>query len=262
MTPMQRYRRRLVGGLIVCVVVVAGAFLAHADRLALWNIVHGKCVVDQTTHNAPAPCEYVDLSGGEDSGVAILKDLNGVAQVLAIPTRRIEGVESADILDPKSPNYWSAAWAARKYVNAHLGRDLPRNAVAMAINSALRRSQDQFHIHVDCVARDVAEALAAHAEEIGATWAPLSFDLNGRRYLARRVASPDLADVNPFRLLADGVDGAANHMGEETLGVVGATFASGDGFILLADRVETGVAASGHLEDIQDHTCAIAKAAP
>jgi len=46
-------------------------------------------------------------------------------------------------------------------------------------------------------------------------------------------------------------------MNVETLAVVGATFEGKPGFVLLADHAE--LAAGGHAEDIEDHTCAVAK---
>jgi CDP-diacylglycerol pyrophosphatase len=80
-----------------------------------------------------------------------------------------------------------------------------------------------------------------------------------RRYWARRLDSADLADAAPFRLLADGLEGAKDHMGLETLIAVGATFAGRPGFVLLADHAE--LAAGGHGEDLQDHDCKVATAA-
>jgi len=84
--------------------------------------------------------------------------------------------------------------------------------------------------------------------------------LNGRSYWARRLDSADLSDAAPFRLLADGVEGARDHMGLETLVAVGAMFAGKPGFVLLADHAE--LAAGGHAEDLQDHDCKVARSAP
>jgi CDP-diacylglycerol pyrophosphatase len=246
-------RAALVGFLIVAATFAARA----ADRMVLWRIVHEKCVVDEKAEGAPAPCIAVDISGGEDNGVAILKDLNGIAQHFAIPTRRIAGIESPDILDPTSPNYWRAAWSARSYLNARLPRELPRDAIGLAINAASRRSQDQLHIHIDCVAPDVRDALAAYGDKLSVDWHVLPFALKGRRYWARRLDSADLSDVAPFRLLADGVAGAKGDMAAETLVAIGATFPPASaGFILLADRAEPG--AGGHGEDLLDASCATA----
>jgi CDP-diacylglycerol pyrophosphatase len=252
---------RWLGVALVGVAIAAGVFAARAaDRMALWRIVHGQCVVDQKTNGAPAPCAFVDISGGEDNGIAILKDLNGIAQHLAIPTRSIAGIESPDILNPALPNYWRAAWAARSYLNARLPHELPRDAIGLAINAASRRSQDQLHIHIDCVAPEVRDALGAYSGRLSLEWRVLPFALKGRRYWARRLDSVDLGDAAPFRLLAEGVAGVKSDMADETLVALGATFApSSPGFILLADRADPG-AGGGHGEDLLDARCVVAGA--
>jgi CDP-diacylglycerol pyrophosphatase len=243
---------------LLCGMFAAAAVVVRAgDRMVLWRIVHDQCVVDQKARGAAAACVLVDISSGEDNGVAILKDINGVAQYLAIPTRRISGIESAEILDPTLPNYWRAAWAARRYLDLRLSRELPRDAVGLAINAANRRSQDQFHIHIDCVAPGVRDALAGYRANLSADWHVLPFPLNGRRYWARRLDSVDLSDARPFNLLADGVAGAKGEMAKETLVAIGATFAPAvPGFVLLADHADPD--GGGHGEDLLDAHCSVA----
>jgi CDP-diacylglycerol pyrophosphatase len=250
--------RAQTGGALAVLLIVGAAFAARAaDPSAIWRIVHDRCVPDQRANGAPAPCALVDLSGGEANGVAILKDLNGIAQYLAIPTRRVGGIESPEILDAAAPNYWRAAWAARSLLDARLPRQLPRDAIGLAINAASRRSQDQLHIHIDCVAPEVRAALGAYRDRLSADWRVLPFLLAGRRYRARRLDSADLSDAAPFRLLADGVARAKGDMAQETLAVIGATFEpSRPGFILLADHADP--AGGGHGEDLLDAGCAVA----
>jgi len=233
---------------------------ARADPMALWRIVHGACVPHFLTGEGPKPCERVDLDGGEAQGVAILKDLVGVAQMLAIPTRRITGIEDPQMLEPDAPPVFADAWGARDLVEARLGRALPREAVALAINSKWARSQDQLHVHVDCVAMPVMKALAEYAPALDEQWRAMTVPLQGRVYFARRVDSADLRDVAPLKLLADGVEGARAQMGAYSLGTVGATFDGKPGFILLADQFS--LEAGGHAEDLEDHDCAIAHSAP
>src|SRR5579883_1115634 len=131
-------RRQWAGFALAAAGVAAASIVATraADREALWKIVHDQCATDQKDRGSPAPCEAVDLSAGEENGVAILKDLVGVAQLLAIPTKRIAGIESPDLLADGAPNYWRAAWAARADMEKRLGRSLPRAAIGMAINSS------------------------------------------------------------------------------------------------------------------------------
>jgi len=245
-------RAGIVGLAFTSAVLVLASTLAHADRMALWNIVHEQCVPHAAAGQAPKPCDGIDPSGS----IAFLKDRNGVAQMLAIPTRKVTGMEDPAILSPEADGYFAQGWAARANLEAHLGKPVPRDGVAITINSMVSRSQDQLHLHVDCVDPAVASALKDYQASLDATWRPMTVALNGRKYWARRVDSPDLAGVSPFRLLADDMTGAKTEMGLWTLGVVGATFDGKPGFIALADHAE--LTAGGHAEDIQDHACAIA----
>jgi CDP-diacylglycerol pyrophosphatase len=233
---------------------------ARADPMALWRIVHDACVPHAEAGEGPQPCERVDLSDGLAEGVAILKDRVGVAQMLAIPTRRISGIEDPQMLAPDAPKVFAVGWKAKAFVDARLGKQLPRDAVAIAINSKWARSQDQLHLHVDCVAKDVADTLAGGRLSLDETWRAMAVPLKGRVYLARRLDSADLGDVAPLSLLADGIAGARAHMDAYSLAAIGATFDGKPAFILLADQFS--LEGGGHAEDLQDHDCAIARSAP
>jgi CDP-diacylglycerol pyrophosphatase len=233
---------------------------ARADPNALWRIVHDECVPHIEAGLGPKPCERVDLAGGVAEGVAILKDLVGLSQMLAIPTRRITGIEDPQMLAHDAPPVFADAWGAKDLVEARLGRALPREAVGLAINSKWARSQDQLHVHVDCVAVPVAKALAEYASALDGQWRAMTVPLQGRVYFARRVDSADLRDVAPLKLLADGLEGARAQMGAYSLAAIGATFDGRPGFVLLADQFS--LEGGGHAEDLQDHDCLIAHSAP
>jgi CDP-diacylglycerol pyrophosphatase len=206
-------------------------------------------------HADPKPCASVDLK----DGYVILKDIRGRTQHLLIPTDRVTGIESPYLLTSGAPNYFGYAWDERGYVERAAGRALPRSAISLAINSAKTRSQNQLHIHMDCIRTDVHQLLGRDLARIGDRWVPLSDPLvGGHHYRAMRVVADTLKGANPFLLLADGVPGARADMGKENLVVVGAEFAAGEpGFIILNNDVDpsTGDAAGG--EELQDHDCAI-----
>ena len=233
---------------------LGGAGVAAADPDALWRIISERCVPDQLANRDPAPCSVVDLDAGQDAGYVVLKDIVGARQFLLMPTARITGIDSPALLAPGATNYFAAAWYARSFTEAAAGGTLPRDWISLAVNSAVSRSQDQLHIHIDCLRADVHEALRRYAPTIGDTWAEFPAPLAGRTYSAIAVAGEDLGAVDPFVLLADGIEGARADMGLNTLVVVGASnVRGGPGFIVLADRadVETGDLAGG--EALQDH---------
>jgi CDP-diacylglycerol pyrophosphatase len=232
------------------------------SRDTLWIVVHDGCVPDQLNSHDPKPCARVDLDDGVDKGFVILKDIFGTTQYLLIPTARIPGIESLIILAPDAPNYFADAWDARTYVDDALHQTLPREDIALAINSVAGRSQDQLHIHVDCIQPDVQAALQKQARSIRKRWTRLTVELSGHRYWAMWVDGENLGANNPFRLLAKGLPGAAQDMGDRTLVVVGATRARGAmGFVILEDQVDENNHDSANGEELLDHGCSIATAA-
>ena len=259
--------RAFAAGLSVA--IYAGFFLLAAaqvpaqnnpSRDALWQIVSSMCVPDESLSHDPRPCVQVDLEQGNGRGFAVLKDLRGETQFLLIPTARISGIESPLVLAPDAVNFFADAWEARSYVNGALHRTLPPDDISLAINSAVSRSQDQLHIHVDCVRSDVFEALHANEQAIGSRWAPFPHPFFGHHYMAVWIPGETLGSTNPFRLLAEGLPGAHQDMGDRTLVLVGLTRADGTkGFVLLEDQVnkDSNDAASG--EELQDHACRIGR---
>jgi CDP-diacylglycerol pyrophosphatase len=248
-----RLRLAAAGAAVAAVLAILPAALRAADPTALWRIVHDQCVPDALKGDPPRdPCLFVDLKAGE-GGDAVIKDMHGVAQLLDIPVTPMTGIEDARLLADGVPHYFADAWRARGLMARYLGKEPPREALSIAVNAKNRRSQDQLHLHLDCLRKDVVDALKAYAPQISSEWKPMAVALAGRVYWARRVDSEDLADVDPFRLLADGVPGARDTMGAWTLAAAPIVFDDSPGFVLLADSV------GGHAEDLQDPDCAIAR---
>jgi CDP-diacylglycerol pyrophosphatase len=223
----------------------------HPD--ALWHVVHTLCVTDKILTGLPAPCLAVDRR----HGYAVVPDPDSKTQVLLVPTRRIVGIESPALLAPGSPNYWAYAWNARTYVERRARRPMPRDTVALAINSALGRTQSQLHIHVDCVAPAVREALIAQQAIITSAWTRFPVNLMGSHYRVMRLDGEDLGSRDPFKLLADGDAAARATMGLRTLVVVGTTFGGTPGFVVLAGRGGVPDDPEGAGEDLLDHSCAV-----
>ena len=251
---------RILRAMVMAAAVLATAQAARADRLALWHIVHDQCAVDFTTSGDPAPCRAVRFDGGKDRDYAVLKDLRGATQFLLIPTSRITGIEDPTVLAPEAGNFFADAWRAIGIIAETAHANLPRDDLSLAINAQTGRSQDQLHIHMDCVRADVRDALHRLVGRVGHSWAPLPQDLGGHPYRAIRVDGDSLDAVNPFRLLADDSPATAAEMGLHTLVVVGMTFGEGaPGFILLDGRSDPPHGDLGNGESLQDHDYAVAQ---
>ncbi|MGH6983660.1 MAG: CDP-diacylglycerol diphosphatase [Stellaceae bacterium] len=246
---------RWVGLCALLFALAVTAAPAHADPLELWHIVHDQCVPNQINRHDPSPCTLVDLAGG----YVVLMDRRGATQFLVLPTARITGIESAAILSPRVPDYMQDAWDARRLVQERTTGQLTRADLSLAVNSIYGRSQNQLHIHVDCLRQDVRDALARHRNAIGDKWQPFPVKLAGHDYIARRLILRDLADVNPFRTLADEVPEARANMGAYTLVIAGATFGGKPGFIVLADHADPTHGDFANGESLQDHACAVAR---
>lgn len=232
--------------------VVAPARAANPN--ALWRVVHDLCVTDMKATGLPAPCAKVDLA----AGYVVLKDMRGATQYLVIPTARVAGIESPAVLAPDAPNYWQDAWDARRLIEKRVGHAVPREDVALAVNSVYGRSQNQLHIHIDCVKPQVKAVLAERLAAIGPDWTPLSPRLLGHRYRVRWLEGEDLGANDPFKLLAQGVPSAAADMAGETLVVIGARRSDGaPGFVLLSRHAVPAVGDGAAGEELMDHGCAV-----
>ncbi|HEX5430876.1 MAG TPA: CDP-diacylglycerol diphosphatase [Bryobacteraceae bacterium] len=235
------------------------ASLSPANPNLLWQLVQNSCVpAARQNRYPPAPCAEVSAPPGHfDRGYAVLKDIRGRFQYLVLPVARIAGIESPALLQPGAPNYFADAWSARLYVEAALHNIVPRNDLSLAVNSKYGRTQNQLHIHVDCIRTDVSDALRRLLPGIGAQWKTLPASLRGHRYMARWVDGASLS-INPFRSLAASLP-AGDGMARYGLAVIGAySPAWKPGFILLATRADVGKGNYGSSEELQDHSCAIA----
>jgi CDP-diacylglycerol pyrophosphatase len=253
MTVLRRFSAlAALAALAAIVVRLAPAAGADADPDAdpdvLWRVVHEQCVPGQQLELDPAPCTAVDLAEGESNGYAIYKDYRGASQYLLIPTARVTGIEDPVLLQSGVPNYFAEAWRARVFTEAAAGGSLPRDWIGLAVNPAVARSQNQLHIHIDCLRTDVQQALSQYGWSIGATWAALPVPLAGNSYDA--VAVEDLDTVNPFAAaLADGGD-----PGLSTVAVVGTGTDAQPGFVILRSRADPAAGVLPAAELLQDHT--------
>jgi CDP-diacylglycerol pyrophosphatase len=238
-------RFAILGGLLAIAFLGQRAIAENPD--VLWHIVHDKC------ETAVAPCTLVDMQ----EHFALLKDRTGVAQYLLIPTDKITGVEDPVLLDPKTPNFFADAWAHRDAMQAKLPRHIPRDAISLVVNAQTARSQNQLHIHIDCLSVEARAALKVSAASVGKEWAPLARPVAGHMFVARRVDGETLTGFNPFIEIAKSLADPASDMARHNVVVVGAEFSEGPGFLALTDLGPPIPIGSGGGEEVQDHACAV-----
>lgn len=233
------------------------ALAASAKRGMLWHVVQ-LCTANKQITGAAFPCVDADLSKGVEAGYVVLHaPLASPHDLVAVPTIALPGVESPFVRQSGAPNYFADAWSARRFVEENVARPLKRDEIGLALNSLPGRAQDQLHIHIDCVYQSVRKTLQANAGLFKSeSWTKLPFDLAGDRYWGLRLNSPDLAGINVFRLVFDGLHVSEADSPRVTIALAGASFErTGPGFYLLAAISPDMRPSHGHSENILDHGC-------
>ena len=160
----------LVAGLsILLSLAFSGTSALAASRGVLWDIASNcldtsaldycvVCGVPRMESTCPGQmvCEARLEVWAESSNYVALRDRkmcgcpDGFVHGLAIPKAHVSGVE-----DPKRPNgIWGFAWeVARKRIDDDLD-------IALAVNPARYRGQDQLHVHIVRLKKDARQRFA------------------------------------------------------------------------------------------------------
>lgn len=252
-TDRRRGRRiALTAGLIGLVVAYPASAGSDPTRDVLWMALK-TCVLAKRLANRTFPCLAVDLGDGERPGTAVLRAPGEPTHIVVMPTDTVSGLESSPLRGSRGVSYWKAALAARHFVTNSLPKHVLEGDIGLAVNSARGRSQDQLHIHLDCLRPKVLDALDAHGRAIGRNWAPFPVPLASDRFQAMRVRAADVETFNPFAALTT-LPGRRDLTRTTFAAVATRPNDPEPGLILLAYR---GRQASA--EDIMDHGCAIAE---
>lgn len=250
-----RLRRPVILLILVLLVTAVGWFslrqyLHHPD--ALWRIVSQQCVPQQQKNQSPEPCAKVDLR----SGYVLLKDINGPLQYLLMPAAKIKGMESPELLQPKTPNFFWLAWQQRNVMSVHRGSHVPDEVISLTINSTSGRTQNQLHIHISCLREDVREQLNHYTNTLNSHWQQFPESLAGNQYIARKVGVEEFSQSGPFIMLANQIPQAREHMGRYSIAM--AQLADGDWAVLATERnlLRLNLASA---EQLQDHDCGLLK---
>jgi len=171
---------------------------------------------------------------GPLSSYAILREPMADQRTIFSPLAEIAGIEDPRLLLPDAPNFFAMAWNERALVVPE-ERD-QWDDVALAINASVNRTQDHLHIHMGCLAPNVSTALDT-AKVSSVEFRRLSVKLQRTIYWVRFFPADHLSDLNPFKLVADGVFLANRFMGGVTIAVVGGERDGKRGFFILANTM-------------------------
>ncbi len=215
------------------------------ERDALWRVVEDLCLPMHRTLGLALPCLEVDAT----KGFIVLRAPADETRILVVPTAKIEGIESPALLNSETPNLWSIAWSERNRVAASASRTLAWADMGMAVNSRTSRTQDQLHIHVDCIDARLKRALSTNASRISKKWSNLDLRPWADHYRVKRIGAQEL-DRGIFQMVANEIPGARAHMGMQSIAVVGDDGEKGD-----HDLVVLVNGQGGHAEELLDHKC-------
>lgn len=234
-------------------VVIAAALLLGCQAVvrvhnpdALWQIVSRSCVPSEAAGKGPGKCAKVS-----PDGYALLKDMRGKGQYLLIPTARVTSMESSALSRPGAPDYFLDAWENRGFVSKALDARVPDALMSLAINSAKGRSQNQLHIHIDCMSQAVRDALSAYDDAAPGAW--VDARLNHHFYRLMRVASASAADVHPYERVLKQAEAHGQAIGDHSIFMA---TAPGGFFVVDGYYQPYGPSANpGSSEELQDHSC-------
>jgi CDP-diacylglycerol pyrophosphatase len=244
-------RRALLAAFLVAAAIPASA-APDPSRDVLWAALK-TCVLAKKVANRTFPCLSVDLGDKDRPGSAVLRAPGEPTHIVVMPTDTVAGLEAPALRGPSGVAYWRAALAARPFVTDALKGRLPPEEVGLAVNSAEGRSQDQLHIHLDCLKPSVLAALKAHGRQVHRTWTRFPVRLAGDRFFALRVPEAEAEHFNPFAALHSLPGGRPNLHRTSFAAVATPPGDPEPGYILLAYR-----APSASAEDVMDHSCAVA----
>ncbi len=236
--------------------LLLGAGAAPLARKALWLAVRA-CVADFKLTESAFPCLQVDLTGGEERGYVVLRSAFGPPDTILAPTRRVTGIEDPWLRSPDAPDYFEAAWRATALLKGADGVPLGVDNHALAVNSALTRSQDQFHIHIGCLAPVFRRWLPDLVAKLpSGQWARLDVAIAGSSFWALRTGRTDLQGVEPVRLAAQRLSGKAQGLARLAILVAQIRGAGADELVILASNAgASGSLGSGSAEDLLDSSC-------
>lgn len=252
---MKRNTSLIVTISVIIVLTVVSAIwwnIGRGNSNALWEIISEQCVPNQQQHSNPAPCLEVNLA----DGYVLFDDRNGPYHDLLLPTDKIRGIESPELLQQGTPNVFEQAWARRGHLSLEAGKPLKDDYLSLAINSRYGRTQNQLHIHIACLRPEIYHTLNQQFPTLSADWKALPVKINGHIYLAKTLTQNEWTQSDPFKTLDRYAQQRNESIGKYGLALVSTP--TGEK-VLLASSLDIFNMSLGSVEEIQDFSCALAK---
>jgi len=221
---------------------------AKADRDFLWKEIGGVCVPAYKTDDVYVPCAMVNL----DHQYAVYKADSDPYQYLLIPTGKVTGIEDLQLQQPTEPNRFFDAWQSRGFLTQRVGKPIREHMIALAVNAANARTQDQLHIHISCLSPETRKIIAGlPASQLNGQWSTTSVEIATYRFFYKKLTLDELKKENLFITAKAKVDQEKGVFAYTGIALVNL---DPDNFLLLTGigTEQKGIAA----EHLEDHQCA------
>ena len=244
-----KHRPAVLAISLAIAVIIMSSF---ASRSALGLVVQA-CEINSTLTGSPYPCLKVVRAQGPLSSYAVLREPADKERTILAPLADVPGIEDPRLLAAGAPNYFDTAWKERSAAISLRAWNVSPQDFALAINPASWRTQDRLHIHMGCETSRFRALLKTNAAEIGSV--RFTNLRTNAGWWARFYTADDLSNLNPLKVVADGVDGARSNMKNLVVGVFSSTLPDGQhGFYILA-RIIGANKSRGSAEDMIDPKC-------
>ncbi|WP_313673085.1 CDP-diacylglycerol diphosphatase [Mycolicibacterium sp.] len=205
----------------------------HGNRTKLWDVAQ---LTPDRAHQG-----YVFLGGD------IFFNFDKKTNKLLVPKIRITGIECPKVLGTTLPNYWQAAWDEAE---KNFGKNVD---ILLGINSFDGRTQDQLHIHMTGLHREVRTYLDSLDSKslILSNWNSNIFVLKiPKDTYVYRVAHVDNLSTNAFDLLEQYVSKPYSDRFAQSLAIVRGP--KGNGYLLIATQGKaTQQGQPAHIPDLK-----------
>ena len=248
MNPIQfRWPEKTAAAMALLATLLAAGWVYASNRDGLWQAVNQHCLQDS---NDQSVCPK------RADNYVLVKTNQTPPHFLVVPNTLLSGIEAPAFWTAEPGNYFRAAWLERPYAAAHLAGGVALSRVGIAINSAQHRTQDQLHVHINCVNPQVLAELEQQQGQIGEQWQDLRLNSVGEVYRARRMADNEVpADL--FSQLLARYPQLADARGAQTAFAASLNFRDGGWrVVVLEGEYRAGDAAyPGHAEDLLSNDC-------
>ena len=218
-----------------------------AARLGLWQVV-SQCLAVKSLTGLTFPCAEVSPATASDVGSILLKSPRSPTEYLLTPAVPIAGLEDPQAAAPSARSLWEKAWEERQRVADAAGVAVDR--IGLAVNSRGSRTQDEFHIHIECTSEAMIERLDRGASTPIAGW-QATRDVVGANWI-ETLSGADLTGIDIMSQLLTVPTITTRQLPRTSIGVIPGRLQDGTRVIHLVVNTEDVPA-----ESLLDHDCAM-----